>query len=69
MPLTELIINQATDTKTAQINLYVSLLDMFGSPIKTPGVFRLNYINMSSVQPTLKAKDILTTAVSPAMSE
>jgi hypothetical protein len=39
MPLTELI-SPAADTKTAQINLYVGLLDLFGSPIKSPGVFR-----------------------------
>lgn len=39
LPLTELVIaDQAT--QTLQINLYVSLLDSFGSQIKSPGVFR-----------------------------
>ena len=38
MPLTELISNG--DTGQAKISLYVSLLDTFGSQIKSPCVFR-----------------------------
>ena len=38
MPLTELL--TAGGTQRAQIRLYVSLLDAFGSPIKSPAVFR-----------------------------
>ena len=39
LPLTELI--QATTGQKTRLNLYVSLLDAFGSQIKTPGVFRV----------------------------
>ena len=39
LPLTELISSSGA-TRTLQINLYVSLLDSFGSQIKSPGVFR-----------------------------
>jgi hypothetical protein len=38
LPLTEFI--DAGDAQQAKINLYVSLLDSFGSQIKSPGVFR-----------------------------
>ena len=38
MPLTEFI--SAGDTQQPNINLYVSLLDSFGSQIKSPAVFR-----------------------------
>jgi len=38
MPLTELI--SAGDVEQGQINLYVSLLDSFGSQIRSPGIFR-----------------------------
>jgi hypothetical protein len=38
MPLTELV--PAGGTQEATINLYVSLLDAFGSQIKSPAVFR-----------------------------
>lgn len=38
MPLTEFI--SVDDTRQAKIKLYVSLLDTFGSQIKSPGVFR-----------------------------
>jgi hypothetical protein len=38
LPLTELI--SISDARHAQINLYVSLLDPFGSQIKSPGIFR-----------------------------
>ncbi|MHC4558306.1 MAG: hypothetical protein ACYS80_13495, partial [Planctomycetota bacterium] len=36
LPLTEF--NSLGDTRQPQINLYVSLLDTFGSQIKSPGV-------------------------------
>ena len=39
VPLTELI-SSGDARRTLQINLYVSLLDSFGSQIKSPGVFR-----------------------------
>ncbi len=39
VPLTELI-SVGDARRTLQINLYVSLLDSFGSQIKSPGVFR-----------------------------
>ncbi len=38
MPLTEFI--NPAGTRQANMNLYVSLLDSFGSQIKSPGVFR-----------------------------
>lgn len=38
MPLTELI--NPDDAERGQINLYVSLLDSFGSQIRSPGIFR-----------------------------
>jgi hypothetical protein len=38
LPLTEFIINP--DTHQGQINLFVSLLDSFGSQIKSPCIFR-----------------------------
>ena len=38
MPLTEFI--SVDDTRQAKIKIYVSLLDTFGSQIKSPGVFR-----------------------------
>jgi hypothetical protein len=38
MPLTEFI--STGDTQHSKINLYVSLLDTFGSQIKSPGIFR-----------------------------
>ena len=38
MPLTEFV--SADNARQANINLYVSLLDSFGSQIKSPGVFR-----------------------------
>ena len=38
LPLTEFI--DVGDAQQAQIHLYVSLLDSFGSQIKSPGVFR-----------------------------
>ena len=38
MPLTELI--SLGDTERPKLNLYVSLLDQFGSQIKSPGMFR-----------------------------
>jgi hypothetical protein len=38
MPLTEFI--STGDTQRSKINLYVSLLDTFGSQIKSPGIFR-----------------------------
>lgn len=39
VPLTELI-SSGDAKRTSQINLYVSLLDSFGSQMKSPGVFR-----------------------------
>jgi hypothetical protein len=38
MPLTEFL--DTVDTQQSTINIYVSLLDSFGSQIKSPGVFR-----------------------------
>jgi len=38
MPLTEFI--SLVDTERPKLNLYVSLLDQFGSQIKSPGMFR-----------------------------
>jgi hypothetical protein len=38
LPLTELV--SAADIDGARIDLYVSLLDTFGSQIKSPGIFR-----------------------------
>ena len=38
LPLTELV--SAADIDGARINLYVSLLDTFGSQVKSPGIFR-----------------------------
>jgi hypothetical protein len=38
-PLTELV-SVGDDKRTLKINLYVSLIDSFGSQIKSPGVFR-----------------------------
>ena len=38
MPLTEFI--NAADTQQSTLNIYVSLIDPFGSQIKSPGVFR-----------------------------
>lgn len=38
MPLTEF--NSLGDTQRPKLNLYVSLLDQFGSQIKSPGMFR-----------------------------
>jgi hypothetical protein len=38
LPLTELV--GAADIDGARINLYVSLLDTFGSQMKSPGIFR-----------------------------
>jgi hypothetical protein len=38
LPLTEFI--DVGDAQQAKINLYVSLLDLFGSQIKSPGIFR-----------------------------
>jgi len=38
MPLTDFI--GAGDTQNSRINIYVSLLDSFGSQIKSPGMFR-----------------------------
>ena len=38
MPLTEFV--DTGDTQQSQINIYISLIDPFGSQIKSPGVFR-----------------------------
>ncbi len=38
LPLSELV---ATSSQKSLLNLYVSLLDAFGSQIKSPGVFRM----------------------------
>ena len=38
MPLTEIV--DAGDTQESTINIYVSLIDSFGSQIKSPGMFR-----------------------------
>lgn len=38
MPLTEII--DAGDTQQSKIRIYVSLIDAFGSQVKSPGVFR-----------------------------
>jgi len=38
MPLTEF--NSLVDTQRPKLNLYISLLDPFGSQIKSPGIFR-----------------------------
>ena len=49
MPLTEFV--NPGDTKQSKINLYVSLLDPFGSQIKSPGMFRFElyeYIQRSA---------------------
>ncbi len=49
MPLTEFV--SPDDTKQTKINLYVSLLDPFGSQIKSPGMFRFelyDYIQRSA---------------------
>jgi len=39
MPLTEFVSRDGAEG-TSKINVYVSLLDLFGSQIKSPGVFR-----------------------------
>jgi hypothetical protein len=49
MPLTELV--AVSSTPGSQIHLYVSLLDAFGSAIKTPSVFRVelyDYVQRSA---------------------
>ena len=49
MPLTEFV--SPGDTKQSKINIYVSLLDPFGSQIKSPGMFRFElyeYMQRSS---------------------
>jgi len=49
MPLTEFV--GAGDSQRPKINLYVSLLDQFGSQIKSPGMFRFElyeYIQRSA---------------------
>jgi len=49
MPLTEFV--SPDDTKQPKINIYVSLLDSFGSQIKSPGMFRFElyeYIQRSA---------------------
>lgn len=49
MPLTEFI--SPDDTQKSRINIYVSLLDSFGSQIKSPGIFRFElyeYIQRSA---------------------
>ena len=38
MPLTEFV--DAGDVQQSKINIYISLLDPFGSQIKSPGIFR-----------------------------
>jgi len=38
MPLTEFV--DAGDAQQSEINIYVSLIDPFGSQIKSPGIFR-----------------------------
>jgi len=38
MPLTEFV--DAGDAQKSEINIYVSLIDPFGSQIKSPGIFR-----------------------------
>jgi len=38
LPLTEFV--RPSDAQQSKINIYVSLLDSFGSQIKTPGIFR-----------------------------
>jgi hypothetical protein len=48
LPLTELI---TTGSQRSLLNLYVSLLDAFGSQIKSPGVFRMElyeYVQLSA---------------------
>jgi hypothetical protein len=50
VPLTE-IISVGDGRQASQINLYVSLLDSFGSQIKSPGVFRFElyeYVHYSA---------------------
>ncbi|MBN2314935.1 MAG: hypothetical protein JXM79_13470 [Sedimentisphaerales bacterium] len=39
LPLTELV--ESGSVQRTQLNLYVSLLDAFGSQIKSPGIFRI----------------------------
>jgi hypothetical protein len=49
MPLTEF--SSLVDTQRLKLNLYVSLLDQFGSQVKSPGIFRFElyeYIQRSA---------------------
>ena len=43
LPLTELV--PAGGSQMSRLNLYVSLLDAFGSQIKSPGIFRIELYN------------------------
>ena len=53
MPLTEF--THGGDTKQAHINLYISLVDSFGSQIKSPGVFRFELYEyvLDNLQPSI----------------
>jgi len=58
MPLTEFICI-GNDPDASQLKLYVSLLDSFGSQIKTPAVFRFELYGYEKLRSEPKGKRIV----------
>ena len=58
MPLTEFVC-VGNDPDASQINLYVSLLDSFGSQIKAPAVFRFELYGYEKLRSEPKGKRIV----------
>ncbi len=57
MPLTEFI--HGGDAQQAHINLYISLIDSFGSQIKSPGVFRFELYEYAPRSAEPKGKRVI----------